>query len=163
MTARTILTATANGLVNRWEAATGQVRGPALQLQGAVNFINLGPDGRTIIVSNMDGTVRLWDQVTRKPLSALIPHRGAVKAAVISADGRQLLTVGPSRSEVQFWPLPSPLSGTEEQIELWAEVATGAELDADGVVQFLQAGPWQERVRKLKSLRGVAISKQNGR
>ena len=41
-------------------------------------------------------------------------------------------------------------SGAAEQIELWIQVLTGMELEADGGVRVLDAATWQQRRLRLQ-------------
>ncbi|HKB04475.1 MAG TPA: hypothetical protein VKD90_19790, partial [Gemmataceae bacterium] len=50
---------------------------------------------------------------------------------------------------VREWPMPTGMTGTAEQLELWAQVKTGMVLEADGGVRILDALEWQDRRRKL--------------
>ena len=44
-----------------------------------------------------------------------------------------------------------------ERLVLWAEFATGLELDADGAVGAMDAARWQERRKRLEELGGVPV------
>jgi hypothetical protein len=59
-----------------------------------------------------------------------------------------------TRDEVQLWRVSEPLDASAARVALWAVVATGAELDADGVVRLLDARAWQERKKRLEELGG---------
>ena len=52
----------------------------------------------------------------------------------------------------------SPSSGDAEQLELWSQVVTGMELEANGGVPVLDAATWLERWLKLKEGRCHLLS-----
>ena len=44
------------------------------------------------------------------------------------------------------------MEGDDEQLELWSQVVTGMELEADGAVRVLEGTTWHEWCLKLKDL-----------
>lgn len=59
---------------------------------GAVNDIEISPDGRTVATAGSDRTVRLWDSAG-KPLATLDGHSDHVEAVAFSPDGKHLAAV----------------------------------------------------------------------
>jgi WD40 repeat protein/serine/threonine protein kinase len=132
-----ILTGGADGMIRRWDTATGTARGKALSQPGAVEVVAIAPDGRTAATgSNVadaatggkKGQTRLWDLATDKPLSMPLQHSERIFALTFSPDGRLLLTggavtardePGTLHGEARLWdarsgvpfgsPLPHPL------------------------------------------------------
>ena len=51
-------------------------------------------------------------------------------------------------------PVPQPLQGDPERIEVWVQVITGMELDAGGAVRVLDAEEWHPRKQRLEELGG---------
>ena len=73
------------------------------------------------------------------------------------ADGKTFLTsegkYEPANSELsvaRYWRIPTPVAGDDDQIELWIEVITGSELEADGGVRVLDADAWRSRRQRLQ-------------
>jgi WD40 repeat protein len=145
-----IVSANRESMVRRWEIETGQPIGPPLQPRAAVNAVAVCPDGRTVLASNGDGTARLHDVLTRKPIGPPLASGGHMWMKSFSQDGQVLLCPGNiSLRKVSLWRIPAPLSGTVEQLELWAQVATGMELDSDGIYHVLEVSTWRSRQRRL--------------
>ena len=64
-------------------------------------------------------------------------------------DGKTVLTAGEDKI-ARFWRLSTPVEGDAEQLELWSQVVTGMELEANGAIRVLEGTTWQERRLKLK-------------
>jgi hypothetical protein len=67
-----------------------------------------------------------------------MPHPITVVVAAFSPDGKWVATG--DFASARLWEVPAPLAGSPVQIELWAEVLTGLELEDYGVVR-----PWMPR------------------
>ena len=106
-------------------------------------------DGKTILTGSRDNTARLWDAVTGKPVGPSFLHPGPVQQVAFWHDGKTVLTAGEDKIS-RFWQLPTPMAGDAEQLELWSQVVTGMELEANGGVRVLTAATWHERRSKLK-------------
>ena len=116
-------------------------------------------DGKMIVTGSRDQTAGLWDAATGKPLGPPLPHAGPVRGVVFWRGGSTILTgYGPIGSTdlspltgllARSWPVPTPISGDPDRLELHAQVITGLELQSDGGVKVLDAGVWQESLRRL--------------
>jgi len=150
---QTVLTGSDDRTARLWQAATGNpVHTPFLHPRG-VTAVAFSPDGKTILTGSLDDQkARLWDVFTGKPLGMPFDHRRPVWAVAFSSDGKTALSASPDKAG--FWPVPVPLPGEVERLVLWAQVQTGMELDADGVVAGLDAAQWQERRKRLEELGG---------
>ncbi len=116
----------------------------------------VSPDGKALLTASADGTARLWDVATGKSLGPPLIHRGPVAAAAFSADGRVALT-GSYDNTARLWPVPAELPAKFERARLWAQVLTGMELDAGGVMQALGADAWERRRQKLREEGGPPL------
>jgi hypothetical protein len=56
---------------------------------------------------------------------------------------------------VRRWDRPADASGPDERFVLWAQVAIGAEIDANGTVRGLDASAWDQKWNRLRALGGV--------
>jgi hypothetical protein len=65
-------------------------------------------------------------------------------------DGKTILTAGEDKM-ARFWQLSTAVAGDAEQLELWSQVVTGMELEANGGVRVLDAATWHERSSRLKA------------
>jgi hypothetical protein len=79
-----------------------------------------------------------------------VPHDGGpVVRVAFSRDGRTIRTA--TQDQVtRAWPTPSPMTGTPEEIEHWAQVATGMELESNGAIRMLEPAEWHARRQRLR-------------
>ena len=54
----------------------------------------------------------------------------------------------------RLWRVPCPVEGDPRVIGLWAQVATGMELDQYDVIRPLGAAEWRDRKARLEKLGG---------
>jgi WD40 repeat protein len=135
-----------------WDAATGLPRTPPLQHEGQVVRVVFSPDG-SVLATGGEGVVRLWATATGAPLGLPFTQQSHLGLLAFSPDGRSILVAG-RKEGASLWPVPQPVRGDAERINLWLQVATGAELDPDGSLHILDAGTWQERRRRLEEMGG---------
>ena len=112
-----------------------------------------------VLTGSHDKTARLWDVATGKTIGPPLRHPHPVHRVAFWFDGKSIVTghgegvVGinqPSELQVRFGQVPTPLEGDPDLIELWVQVVTGMELEANGGVRPLDAAAWQERWQRLK-------------
>lgn len=152
------LTGSGNGTLQVWDAATGNPIGPAMRgHESSIRRAVFSPDDKRIITASHDRTARVWDVATGRTIGPPLEHSGPVKAIAISPDGKLILTGDGDGNAVLWHAPPPPVSGTVEQVKLWAQVITGMELDNKGQVQLLDASTWQVRRDKLYRLDWPAI------
>jgi WD40 repeat protein len=151
-----------------WDAGTGRPIGKPLLHTQPVAAMALSPDGTMLFTGanetkpgpGASATGRLWETRTATPVGAPVPLDGTVSQVAWAPDGKRILLVmatGPWPQQTQvieLRPAPQPALGTPGRLALWAQVVTGMELDADGLVQPLDADTWLERRRQLKALDG---------
>lgn len=98
-----VLTGGSDGVVQLWDAASGQPRGEPMQHPGPVVTAAFRPDGQVFAAGfallNAEqkmagGEVRLWESATGKSFGSPLIQRGPPKSLVFSFDGRMLLTGG---------------------------------------------------------------------
>jgi WD40 repeat protein len=150
---RTIFTGCWDMTARLWDVATGQALGKPFEHEGVLFAVAFSPDGKTLLTGSHDYTARLWDTATARPLGKPLVHGGGVRAVAFSPDGRTLLT-GSDDHNARLWGVPSPVRGDVDRIQLWAQVLTGVELDAQGDYRVLDAAIWQERRRRLSQIGG---------
>jgi WD40 repeat protein/tRNA A-37 threonylcarbamoyl transferase component Bud32 len=138
-----------------WDPATRKMIGPVLT---DVETATFSPDSKVVLVGGRDQTIRAWDSVLGKPIGPALRHPGPIHRLALSGDDELLRTVG-GDGTTRMWDLtPLPLVGKAERIALWVQVATGLELDDEGVVQGLEPSEWQRRRDRLTQLGGKPVS-----
>jgi WD40 repeat protein len=146
---RTVASAGHDRFARVWDVTTGQPKGPPLSHEADVLLaLAFSPDGRTLLTGGADRTARLWDVATCKPLGPPLPHPHAVRSVAIAPGGRRLAT-GCADGLVRVADVPPPVGGDAEQVRLWVEVLTGAELDAAGAVRDLDPDGLRRRQELL--------------
>jgi RNA polymerase sigma factor (sigma-70 family) len=115
---RTLVSASANGLVRVWDQATGkELRHFVVEVASPINWVALSPDGRTFAAVDVPGPgagheIHLWDVTAGKPLRVLQGHTDIVRGLAFSADGKTLV---------------SGSGNKDKTIRVW-DVATGREV-----------------------------------
>ncbi len=107
-----LATASKEGLVILWDAASGRERAKLREHRGEVNGVAFSPDGKTLATAGDDETVRLWDTATGESKAILKGHRGDVMVVAFSPDGTTLASGGEDGT-VRLW---NPVTGKEQLI-----------------------------------------------
>jgi hypothetical protein len=81
-------------------------------------------------------------------------HKAGVVAVAFSVTGDAVLTKSKD-GVVRSWERAAEASGPDERFVLWAQVAIGAEIDANGTVRGLDAPAWNRKRDRLGALGGV--------
>jgi WD40 repeat protein/tetratricopeptide (TPR) repeat protein/tRNA A-37 threonylcarbamoyl transferase component Bud32 len=90
---RWVVTACRDRTVRVWDATTGELVSPPLQLPGEARFAAFSPDGKHIAAAG-GFSAAVWEVRTGRLLFPCLPHTGPVFALAFSPDGRRLLTCG---------------------------------------------------------------------
>jgi WD40 repeat protein len=101
-----LASASRDGKVKLWNAATGQeirtLKGPV----GDVTSVAFSPDGKRLASASRDGKVKLWNAATGQEIRPLKGHTGPVWSVVFSPDGQRLASAGGESDkpgEVKVW------------------------------------------------------------
>jgi WD40 repeat protein len=146
---RTLLTGSFDHSARLWDAASGMPRSAPLGHDSRVHQLAFSADSRWVLTGSEDATARLWDTGAGKALGPPLRHDGAVSGVVFGPDSRWIVTTSMD-NKVRLWPTPTPMEASVEQMLLWAEVLTGAELDSSGGMHVLDAAKWHERRQRLQ-------------
>jgi WD40 repeat protein/serine/threonine protein kinase len=103
-----LATASRDGTVKVWDAATGQAVTTLVGHQGNVLALDFAPDGRTLASGDDTGSVILWNVNEAKPRHTLLGHSKGVYAIAFSPDGRVIASASGGRwvqagGEVKLW------------------------------------------------------------
>lgn len=86
---------TNNGMLQRWELATGRPLLPETEKLGHWSEVccsAYSPDGRRLASAAHDGTIRLWDVATAKPLHVLRLPKEETSDLAFTPDGKHLIS-----------------------------------------------------------------------
>jgi serine/threonine protein kinase/WD40 repeat protein len=151
----TILTATAGGVVQLWDARTREPLPVRLKHSGPVWTACFSPDGKMILTSSgklhHPGVARLWDVATGRPIGPAIDHPDTMYAVTFSPDGKTFLT-GCLDWTVRSWPTPTLPAQSLPCLAISAEVITGTRLDPDGELEVLGESAWRRRRQALEAM-----------
>jgi WD40 repeat protein len=99
---RTIATARGAGLLETWNAMTGQPIQTFKGHTGEVKQVSFGPGGSRLASASVDATVKIWDTATGQETLTLKGHAGPVFTVAFSPDGH-LLATGGADGSVRVW------------------------------------------------------------
>jgi WD40 repeat protein/serine/threonine protein kinase len=85
-------TASGDGVVRLWNAATGQPIGSPFGHRSPINALAFSPDGRILATGSEDGKACLWDTATGGLRGQPLPHCGWVTSVAFSPDGSMLVS-----------------------------------------------------------------------
>jgi WD40 repeat protein len=97
-----LASASDDGTVKIWDAATGQ---ESLALKGhtdVVYSVSFSADGQRLASASSDKTVKLWDATTGQELLTLEGHTEVVRNVSFSPDGQRLASASHDRT-VKVW------------------------------------------------------------
>lgn len=89
---RRIVTVTAIGSPQLWDAKTGALIGRLEGHESAVRFVAFDLDGRRVATASYDKTARLWDAETGLPVAKLEGHSSYVVSVAFDPSGRKVIT-----------------------------------------------------------------------
>jgi WD40 repeat protein len=99
---KTLLTGGADGVVRRWDVATGTAAGRDVSAGDSVLSVAYSPDGRTFATGSGNGVTKLWDERTGAFTGRSFVQRGWVRVVQLSPDGALLLTAGTEKA-ARLW------------------------------------------------------------
>jgi WD40 repeat protein/tRNA A-37 threonylcarbamoyl transferase component Bud32 len=152
------------GKVQTWDAATCKLISESIDcpvpLRAALDYT---PDGKFrlefpgIREGDYRGILNLWDVNTGQRIGPTIRHSSSkITDHALSPDGKSVALVGTDGS-VELLRLPEPMKGSADRLTLWVQVATGMELDTDGLAHHLDADTWKVRTQRLQELGGPPL------
>jgi WD40 repeat protein len=148
-----LLTGCVDGTVRVWSSKTRERIGRPMLHKGPVHSVAFSPDGRTVLTGSGDRTARVWDAATGKPIGPPLNHDAALDVADFEPSGKAVLTC--TEEGWRRWELAPEATGPDERFVLWAQVATGSEIDTDGTFSSLDAAAWNQQKERLRALGGA--------
>jgi WD40 repeat protein len=82
-----------DGMVEVWDAATGEERLSFKGRTGSLRSVAFSPDGALLAAGGGDGTVKAWDTTVGQEFLSLKGHSGPARSLAFSPDGRRLAAV----------------------------------------------------------------------
>jgi len=101
---RTLALGCRDGIIELWDARTGQPSGRLEEGSHYVWSVAFSPNGERLASGSNDNAVRIWNPHTGKLLGSLVGHDQAVHSVAFSPDGRTLASGGWD-STVRIWNL----------------------------------------------------------
>src|SRR5437763_1696575 len=154
-----VASASEDGVVRQWDAATGEPVGPVLHHRGRTEVIRTGmwddyylafsPDGRRLLTMMRDRVVRVWDASTGEPVTFPFQHSHRVKHAQFSPDGRRVVTACQDGA-ARVWELPRDERPVADLV-LLAEVLSGQRIDPTSGLVPLEEKKLHEAFQALRS------------
>jgi WD40 repeat protein/serine/threonine protein kinase len=90
-----ILTGTSDGVVQLWDAVTGQALfPPRIGRNDSVQAVAFSPDGKIALTATKDKTARMWAVPSGRPSGTPLKQQSRVIAVAFSPDGKAILTGG---------------------------------------------------------------------
>jgi WD40 repeat protein len=102
-----IVAASTNGIVKRWEIATGTAVGKPLNVGSKVTSLAFSANGNKIAAGTESGEVELWNARTGEPLRSLRNGSPVTSVAFNPAPGSEMLASANHDEEVLIWNLRS--------------------------------------------------------
>jgi WD40 repeat protein len=96
-----IVSTSDDGVVQVWDAKTGEKKGKAFGHSDWVYTAAFSADSKLIVTASQDKSARVWNALTGEPKTDYFKLNGPVRWAAISADGKQALTA--SELAAQLW------------------------------------------------------------
>ncbi|WP_017302022.1 caspase family protein [Nodosilinea nodulosa] len=155
-----IVSASDDGVIQIWNAQTGQPIGQPIQGHDApIRAVAFSPDGQRIVSGSDDKTLRLWDAQTGEAIGQpLQGHGAAVNAVAFSPNGQRIVS-GSDDQTLRLWDaqtgqaIGQPLRGHRASVNAVAFSPDGLRIvsgSADRTVQLWNAQtgqpvgePWQ--------------------
>ena len=103
---KSLASASFDGTIRLWEAATGQPLGTLEGHEYGVESVAWSPDAKTLASAGEDGTIRLWEAASGQPLRTLEDYQYGVLSVAWSPDGKTLASAG-DYGLIQLWEVAS--------------------------------------------------------
>lgn len=152
-----IISASFDGVVNKWEAESGKLIGRMDGHIGFVTSISISQDGRYIVTGSTDNTVKLWDLETGILLHTLTGYADEVNSAAYNSDGEKFVTASDD-STATLWDAKTGrpihiLNGHNDRVNT-------AEFSPDN--KYIATSSWDNTAKIWESVSGKLIHTLEG-
>jgi WD40 repeat protein len=144
---------TTGNTAHLWSVRSCRVIGPALTHSRDIACAAFSPDSRFALTGSEDGSMRLWDSESGTQIGPAILISAEVRGACFLPEGKTFLVL--SEGRIKAFNVPTPSDDDADQVQLWAEVTTGVELDSRKQVHVLTRGRWKQRKAQLETIRSA--------
>jgi WD40 repeat protein len=131
-----VVTATTDGTVRIWDAASGRPLGQPIQHAEEVPVASFSPDGKKVLTASYDHTARLSDGFSGVPIGAPVSYSAQVLTAAFDRDGKRILSASLSGAVRVL----NTTTGKECNVSVGGTGAHSAAFSPDGKL-FVVAGP----------------------
>ncbi|MGB0583296.1 MAG: WD40 repeat domain-containing protein, partial [Limisphaerales bacterium] len=145
-----IATASKDGSVRIWDAATGVIVGRSLEHGNAVSRIDFLPGGQHLASGAGDGVLRVWNLARQMPIYRDRGHRGAITSLVCAQDGKQLLSAG-ADGQMRRHRLISVNRNKMPWLSEIAEVVGGMRLDDERLLRPVSRERYWELLQNVRA------------
>jgi hypothetical protein len=137
-----ILTACADGTIHLWNAESRErVRQiPSWNTAGESNTGAISRRPRSLLGMSRSDTARLLNEAGE--LLRELPHDNTFRRR------------GDWRGHGHLWPLPKPVRGDRDRIQLWVQTSVGMKLDGYSSLRVLDGYSWLNLQHRLRELGG---------
>ena len=104
-----VIAAAGDGLIGRWNLASGECVQRFGAGQGRVDACALLHEGRHLLCGMADGTLGVWDLTMEQRVCCIPAHGGSVSAGAATRDGRRIFSASSDRT-IKLWELGGPES-----------------------------------------------------
>lgn len=141
-----------------WPPGDGKPAGPSLPHEGYPTYIAYDPRGNFLLVGSHEGSARYWDSRTGRQIGPTIQGTSHCRLA---PSGRFAAFAIEGGSCV-VRPIPEPIAADADRFVLWAELAGGLTLKADGQPILLTTEEWLDRKARFDGEGGRLSAGKSG-
>jgi GTPase SAR1 family protein len=153
---RTLASASSDGAVKLWDAASGELLRMLGGHKQSANSIAFNPRGYTLASGSSDGTVKIWGSANGRLLRTLKGHRNYVNSVAFDPLGRTVAS-GSADGTVRHWE-----ANTGKQLKASEGLAPVVSVAFDPLGRTVASGGWDRSVSLWNAATGRLLSRLKG-